>query len=141
VALLIEATHGYGRSLLTGVARFVRSNRNWRVSYQPWMLGSVPPEWLVPGACEGINVEDILDFLAADSIQISRSTLEHRFMQVRGRSPKEEILRIHLDRAKTRLRDTEHSISQIGDMVGIPRVQQFSALFRAKVGVTKTYPM
>src|SRR5206468_4043368 len=46
-------------------------------------------------ACEGIDVSNLLK-----AVPLSRSALERRFAASLGRSPKEEILRVRLNRAK-----------------------------------------
>ena len=88
-------------------------------------------------ACEGISVEDILDRLCAgDAPVVSRSTLEHRFRENLGRSPKEEILRVRLGRIQQLLVDTNWPLSKIAAHAGIDHVQYLSAFFKAKVGQT-----
>lgn len=48
VALLIEASRGYGRGLLRGIARYARTHDHWSVFYQECRLGDLPswlPDW------------------------------------------------------------------------------------------------
>jgi LacI family transcriptional regulator len=54
VALLIEASRGYGRSLLQGVIRYQREHRPWSIYFQPHDLGAPPPAWLKNWHGDGI---------------------------------------------------------------------------------------
>ena len=46
VALLIESSRAYGRSLLLGIAKFVRQHRAWSIQSQEWKWTDRPPVWL-----------------------------------------------------------------------------------------------
>jgi LacI family transcriptional regulator len=54
VALLIETSRGYGRSLLQGVIRYQREHRPWSIYFQPHALGAPPPSWLKNWKGDGI---------------------------------------------------------------------------------------
>lgn len=54
VALLIETSRGYGRSLLQGVIRYQREHRPWSIFFQPHALGAPPPPWLKSWQGDGI---------------------------------------------------------------------------------------
>src|SRR5581483_911015 len=54
-------------------------------------------------ACKAIDVGDVVRAVA-----LSRSTLERRFSKFMGHSPKEEILRVRLNRAKHLLATTDY---------------------------------
>jgi LacI family transcriptional regulator len=54
VALLIETSRGYGRSLLQGVIRYQREHRPWSIYFQPHALGAPPPLWLKNWQGDGI---------------------------------------------------------------------------------------
>ena len=54
VALLIETSRGYGRSLLQGVIRYQREHRPWSIYFQPHALGAPPPPWLKNWHGDGI---------------------------------------------------------------------------------------
>ena len=60
VALLIESSRGYGRGLLEGIAKYLRSRRNWSVFSQERRRGDAPPTWLAGWRGDGIiaRVED-----------------------------------------------------------------------------------
>ena len=89
-------------------------------------------------AGSGINVEDVLNHIAAELEigPVSRSTLDRRFAEVLGRSPREEIVRVRLDRVKQLLVDTEHSLSEIAAMVGMEYIENLCVLFKAQTGET-----
>ena len=64
-------------------------------------------------ACDGINVEAVTKHAG-----LSRSTLERRFDDMLRTTPKAEIMRVRIDRAKQLLRDTAFSLSKIADLSG-----------------------
>lgn len=82
-------------------------------------------------ACEGIQVPDLVRVAA-----LSRTVLERRFSGLVGRSPKAEILRVQLTRARQLLAETELSLSDIAERSGFKHPEYFNAIFRLKVGVT-----
>jgi LacI family transcriptional regulator len=82
-------------------------------------------------ACEGIDVSDILR-----AVPMSRSTLDRRFINILGRSPKEEILRVRLNRAKQLLTETDIPLSLIAEKIGLLYTEYFSRVFKKRFGVT-----
>ena len=82
-------------------------------------------------ACEGIDVGDILT-----AVPLSRSTLERRFVKALGRSPKDEILRVRLNRAKQLLAETDFTLPLIAEKVGFEHPEYLSVIFKKKSGVT-----
>jgi len=82
-------------------------------------------------ACEGIDVSDVL--LA---FPLSRSTMDRRFMNILGRSPKDEILRVRLDRVKQLLAETDFPLTLIAEKVGLQHVEHLSRIFKNRVGTT-----
>jgi len=82
-------------------------------------------------ACEGVNVANILKAVA-----LSRSTLERRFARVIGHSPKDEILRVRLNRAKQLLAETNFSLEFIAEKTGIEHAEYLSRIFKKKTGLT-----
>jgi LacI family transcriptional regulator len=81
-------------------------------------------------ACEGIDVEQVLDYLADQNMNVSRSTLERRFTEHLRRTPKEEILRVRLNRAQQLLRATRLNLDRVAQEVGIATASHLSALFK-----------
>ncbi len=65
-------------------------------------------------ACENIDVSDILRV-----VPLSRSTLERRYEKILGRSPKQDILRFRLNRAKQLLTETDMTLDAIAEKVGL----------------------
>jgi LacI family transcriptional regulator len=82
-------------------------------------------------ACQGIGVSEIVDHMG-----LSRRMLELKFYRYLGRTPKEEILKIKLDRAQLLLNRSELSIETIARKSGFPSFKNFAILFRRKLGVT-----
>jgi LacI family transcriptional regulator len=82
-------------------------------------------------AVDGISVEDVLD-----QVTMSRSTLERRFNQIIGRSPKAEIIRVRLERVKRLLEQTGYSLAVIARMTGFQHGEYMSVQFREKVEMT-----
>ncbi len=82
-------------------------------------------------ACDGIQVPDLVRVAA-----LSRTVLERRFAGLVGRSPKAEILRVQLARARQLLLETDLSLAAIAERSGFKHPEYFNAIFRQKVGVT-----
>lgn len=81
--------------------------------------------------CEGINVGDVVRLLGW-----SRSTLERRYEKVMGHSPKHDILRFRLNRAKQLLADTDFSLAYIAEKIAFKHTEHFSRIFKKKIGLT-----
>ena len=75
-------------------------------------------------AVEGITVPDVLEHVV-----LSASTLKRRFAKFVGHSPKEEILRVQLDRAKELLATTHLSLREICRLTGFDQVEWLCKLF------------
>jgi LacI family transcriptional regulator len=69
-------------------------------------------------------------------VKVSRSTLEHRFVQFLGETPYAVIRRVRMDRAKQLLEHTDLSISEIAARCGYTHVPVFSRGFRARFGLS-----
>jgi LacI family transcriptional regulator len=79
----------------------------------------------------GIKVEDVLK-----AIPLSRSVLERRFVKLLGRTPKEEIVRVRLERVKQLLAESELPLRQVAAMTGFEHAEYLSVLFKQKTGQT-----
>jgi LacI family transcriptional regulator len=82
-------------------------------------------------ACEGIDVSDVLRV-----VPMSRSTMDRRFIKVLGHSPKDEILRVRLNRVKQLLAETDFPLFQIAEKVGWEHVEHLSRIFKIRMGIT-----
>lgn len=82
-------------------------------------------------AAEGIQVPDV-----ATAIQVSRSTLERRFKKLIGRSVREEIQRVQLERAKQLISTTNLPLKQVAQQAGFHQVPYMTTLFRRRYGDT-----
>ena len=82
-------------------------------------------------ACENIDVSDILRV-----VPLSRSTLERRYEKVLSRSPKQDILRFRLNRAKQLLMDTDLTLDAIAEKVGLEHTEYLGRIFKKKFGLT-----
>jgi len=84
-------------------------------------------------ACKGpgITVHDV-----ARAAALSERTLERRFYKILRHSPKEEILRVRLNRAKQLLTETDFSLATIGEMIGLEHTEYLSRIFKKKTGMT-----
>ena len=54
VALIIETSVVYGRRILSGIARYLRSHHRWSVFLEEHELGTRPPAWISRGDWDGI---------------------------------------------------------------------------------------
>jgi LacI family transcriptional regulator len=82
-------------------------------------------------ACDGIHVPDLVRVAA-----LSRTMLERRFARLVGRSPKAEILRVQLKRAKQLLAETDLPLPDIAERAGFKHPEYFNAIFRLKAGIS-----
>jgi len=78
-----------------------------------------------------IQVNDVLR-----EVSVSRSWLERRFQESLGRSPAEEIRRVHLDRAKQLLADTELPVPQVASASGFSSREYLAYAFKQATGLT-----
>ncbi len=81
-------------------------------------------------ACEGLRIKDL-----EREIALSRRELERRMRKLLGRSPKEEITRVQLDRARWLLTGTELPAAAVAEKCGFSQPKYFSQVFHAKVGL------
>jgi len=82
-------------------------------------------------ACDGISVDDV-----ARHVALSRTTLDRRFQFALERSPKAEIDRVRVNRAKQLLAETEYKIAAIAAMTGYAAAPQFVTAFKRLTGLT-----
>jgi LacI family transcriptional regulator len=82
-------------------------------------------------SCSGIDVDRV-----AAEIGVSRSVLQRRFRQHLRRTPKEEILRIQIERAKVLLAMSGKIGENVARKCGFSSKEYFSKAFRREVGMT-----
>ncbi len=82
-------------------------------------------------ACEGISVHDVVE-----QVTISRRSLEQGFHKLLGRTPKGEIQRVRIERAKLLLAETGLSIMAISQRTGFNQAAYFTAVFHTETGTT-----
>lgn len=82
-------------------------------------------------ACDGIDVSDVLR-----AVPMSRSSLDRRFIKVLGRSPKDEIVRVRLNRVKQLLTESDFPLSLIAEKTGFEHTEYLSRIFRKKMRTT-----
>jgi LacI family transcriptional regulator len=82
-------------------------------------------------ACDGLQVTEALR-----RSNLSQSTMQRRFKELLGRTPKQEILRVRLDRAKQLLTETDLTVAEIAIKCGFGELKRLSEAFRTKVGLT-----
>lgn len=54
VALLVESSRSYGRSLLRGIAEFARTRSNWSLLHQEMTIDCLLPDWVQAMAIDGV---------------------------------------------------------------------------------------
>lgn len=67
---------------------------------------------------------------------VSRRLLERRFVGLLGHPPADEIRRVHLDRARQLLIETDYSLAQVADLAGFGSQAYFANLFHRRFNVT-----
>ncbi|MEQ9824665.1 MAG: substrate-binding domain-containing protein [Puniceicoccaceae bacterium] len=81
--------------------------------------------WMQSHAAESHTITDI-----ASANQLSRRTLERLFAQVLHMTPLQYLTQCRIEHAKALLRNTSHSIAQIGELCGFPSQRSFNQHFR-----------
>ncbi|HEV7298443.1 MAG TPA: DNA-binding transcriptional regulator [Tepidisphaeraceae bacterium] len=84
-------------------------------------------------AGDPIRVDDVLREVPA-----SRRSLELRFRRVLGRSPLDEIVRVHVERAKHLLAETELPMPRVAVACGFRDASYMGVVFRKLTGQTPT---
>lgn len=85
-------------------------------------------------ACEGIQVSDVVRHCP-----MARRALETRFKRLLQRTPRQEILRVQVNRAKELLVGTRLPVWEIADRVGF-NADYLSVIFRRETGLSpRTY--
>lgn len=81
--------------------------------------------------CRGLRVSEV-----ADAVGLSRRALQQRFHAVLQRTPKEELMRVQIDRAKMLLGQTDLSVEQVSRRTGFAAFEYFVRAFRRETGLT-----
>ena len=81
-------------------------------------------------ACQGIGVSDVLR-----RVPLSRSALERRFKLALRRTPKQEILRVQLERARQLLGESDLPLEEVAASCGFSSCKYFGDAFRREQGV------
>jgi len=115
------------------VVPFVDNNTILLVRQYRYPVGEVTLE--IPAgkldAGEPIRVSDVLRKVA-----VSRSWLERRFQQALGRTPAEEIRRVHLEQAKRLLADTDLPVPDVASASGFGSREYLAYAFKEATGLT-----
>ena len=82
-------------------------------------------------ACDGLRVEEVWK-----QTTLSPSTMLRRFRQLLGRSPKEEITRLQLERARSLLLFTDLSLAEVAARCGFTESKHLCIAFQAKLGLS-----
>lgn len=82
-------------------------------------------------AARPIQVRDILRV-----VPLSRRSLDRRFQQVLGRTPAEEIRRVHLERAKRLLADTDMPVPNVAAASGFRSREYLARAFKRETGLS-----
>lgn len=72
----------------------------------------------------------------ARHVGVSQSTLQRRFLQALGRSPRAELVRLQLTRVEELLRDTHLPLARIAELAGFNYPECMMKLFKRKTGTT-----
>ena len=80
-------------------------------------------------ASDPIQVRDVLR-----AVPVSRTRLERRFLEVLGRTPAAEIRRVHLERAKQLLAETDMPVPEVATASGFGSREYLSYVFKSETG-------
>jgi LacI family transcriptional regulator len=85
VALLIEATSGYARGLLHGVAQYNHEHAGWTVYFEPHSSHELSPKWLKGWNGDGILARVVNQRIAAAVLALGVPVVElRRMLTIRG---------------------------------------------------------
>ena len=82
-------------------------------------------------AHRNIQVEDVLNI-----VPLSRRVLEARFRKALNRTPHQEILRVRTNAVRELLLETDMSLSEISEALGIEHPEYLSVFFKKETGLT-----
>jgi LacI family transcriptional regulator len=82
-------------------------------------------------ACRGLKVSEV-----AETLGLSRRALQQRFQRVLHRTPKDELVRVQIERAKTLLTQTDLSVESLTKRCGFTAFEYFVRAFRRETGST-----
>ena len=82
-------------------------------------------------AHKNIRVEDVLDI-----VPLSRRVLEARFRKALNRTPHQQILRVRTSAVRELLLETNMSLSEISEVLGIEHSEYLSVFFKKETGLT-----
>lgn len=74
----------------------------------------------------------------ADMCNLSESRFSHRFSEIIGTSPKQYLINLRIEAAKELLINSDMSVLQIGEAVGICTQNYFSRIFKKQTGLSPT---
>jgi len=80
-------------------------------------------------ATDPLTIEALLD-----QVPLSRRSLERRFRDRLGRSPGDEIRRVQMEKARSLLIETDHTLTKIAAAVGYNQFRNFATAFRRDFG-------
>lgn len=80
-------------------------------------------------ACDPMRVRDMLG-----ELEVSRRTLEKRFLTIIGHTLHDEIRRLQFERARKLLAETDLKIPDVASRCGFKDPKRFTTLFRAEFG-------
>jgi len=81
-------------------------------------------------ACSGIGVAEVVA-----AVPLARRLLEKRFRAMLGRTLREELTRMQMQRAKELLAGTDLTLAEIADRVGIKHVEYLTVVFKRECGI------
>ena len=83
---------------------------------------------------ESLQLSEINALYLSQALNISHAHLINLFKSHMGKTPVEYITDLKLQKAKSLLIDTEHTVQEISEMCGFASLYYFSRVFKAKVG-------
>jgi len=81
-------------------------------------------------ADKSLQVSDI-----AQHCEVSRRLLETRFVQALGRTLLQELTELRMEHARTLLRDTDDTITEVAEAIGFADANYFTKAFRHRHGL------
>lgn len=117
------------RVLVPPIGVIQRQSTDFQALQDPYVIQAM--HYIRQHACRGIKVEQVLDFVG-----ISRSNLEHRFIEECGHSVHTQIHNEKLESACKKLKESNDSLAAVASICGYPSLQYMYAIFKKHFGIT-----
>jgi len=135
VALIIETSVVYGRQILRGIARHLKTHAAWSVFLDERELRVPPPDWLSHWRGDGVICRSTTPEWAQIFRRRHLPVVDLNDLHL-GRSPQAERRAVRLRRVQQLLAETDWTLPRIAEAAGIEHPEYLSVVFKRETGQT-----